>query len=143
MCTPGPHSMLDENKSFSLKETRNLREAPSVRQDDIASSHTCDRPTRKSWARLVMKNKKVSILKNACVQTLTCYHNIKHVLITQHWMGCGGMKIIHFPSRNGLLCLKNSYDNIEWGPGKIAVKHFVCTHEGGFLVIDVLRWNSN
>ena len=37
-------------------------------------------------------------------------------------MGCGGMKIINFPTWNGLLRLNNSYDNIEWGTGKIAFK---------------------
>ena len=31
------------------------------------------------------------------------------------------LEIIDFPSRSGLLRLGNSYDNIEWGPGKIRV----------------------
>jgi hypothetical protein len=36
-------------------------------------------------------------------------------------MGYGGVEIIDFPGRNGLLRLGNSYDNIEWGPEKIRV----------------------
>ena len=36
-------------------------------------------------------------------------------------MGYGGVEIIDFTRRSGLLRLANSYDNIEWGPGKIRV----------------------
>ena len=36
-------------------------------------------------------------------------------------MGYGGVEIIDFSLGNGLLLFGNSYDNIEWGPGKIRV----------------------
>ena len=47
LCTPGPHSMLVENRSFSLREQRTLCGALNLRQHEIASSYTCDWPTRK------------------------------------------------------------------------------------------------
>ena len=37
-------------------------------------------------------------------------------------MGYGGVIIVHFLKRNGLIILGNSYDNIGWGLGKIRVK---------------------
>ena len=37
-------------------------------------------------------------------------------------MGSGGVIIIHFLEGNGLIILGHSYDNIEWGPGKIREK---------------------
>ena len=46
-------------------------------------------------------------------------------------MGYGGVEIIAFPARNGLLRLGNSYDNIEWGPGKITVKNNVAKYKVG------------
>ena len=47
LCNPGPHSMLVENRSFSLREQRTLCGALNLRQHEIASSYTCDWPTHK------------------------------------------------------------------------------------------------
>ena len=46
-------------------------------------------------------------------------------------MGSGGVIIIHFLEGNGLIILGHSYDNIEWGPGKITVKNNVANHKVG------------
>ena len=48
-------------------------------------------------------------------------------------MGSGGVIIIHFLEGNGLIILGHSYDNIEWGPGKITVENNVANYKVGIV----------
>ena len=57
--TPGPHTMLPDNSSFSLEKHRKLCLALNLRHDQFASSYTCDWPTRKcsTHSTIVQKNR--------------------------------------------------------------------------------------
>ena len=106
LLTPGPHPMLLENNSFSLIVQRKLWEALSLRQHVIVLSYMCDRWRVNLEQILSWKTKKRYMLKNACVEILMSLSSYHICFMIQHWMGSGGMKIIDFPSRNGLLRFK-------------------------------------
>ena len=117
-CTP---FNVDWKSLFTRKEQRMLLLVVNVSEDEIAGSDIRDWSMHELATHLFIQHARYFLVNNFCAQNVLLYHHVVYNFITLHWMGYWGVEIIDFPLRNGLLCLGNSYDNIEWGPGKIIV----------------------
>ena len=116
---PGPHSMLVENRSFFLKEQRTLCGALNLRQHEIASSYTCDWPTRKCSTHPIIMTIKRPYFNNRLRPKFVLFRSFLTTFAhtTLSWVRGNGRDRFSLMERPSSF---NAYEDIARGPGNIA-----------------------